>query len=392
MTTNSDIYNKYCHTRPTLYNVEDILGKESTGITTKQYYINHTNINLTIVTRDGLKQEIKHTVSKYTEEFLIRTEYFIPAANVDKVQDFLIRTDNTDDLCIDINAFKEAFFIQYEHSRFKNMRIVIDCVVDQNDIREYRHLYVSNRDLVLSMDPAECAPDHPFSKKALLQERYKELTNNACGVGFSIDIVDNKGDFAPRYLFAAKRLFKIHPFEDKTRESGVYLGVTDFDSSGKLVVETIHLALEEACDRIGLYKTREEAISAGDIKALRSEELSKLSHEISLKNLELQCLLQENKEYHEKLKAQTIEKEFYVKQATLQLEEKLKRIEQENKLMEAELQKWKAKYDKQKLELEDYYSRKQYERKDNSDWFKFVSGVVMGVLGLATFFFKFKKA
>lgn len=380
MSTHESIY-LTGKTTPLAYNAEDFLQRDAYGIIIQKSYINYTRHIITVVERDGLTQCIPHSPNKYTGHFITRTEYYVPTECADAVHEYLIKY--SDETHTDIKAFKEGFLMQWKPSKQLNFKVVVDCSVHEDYFSQSRNLYVENRDVVISLNDIDSAPHHPFSNGELLLERYKELTENKNSIGFTVEIVDNTGDIAPRYIYASKRLFRVTPHEDKLRESGVYIGYTDFHGGLERVTRTEHLTLEEATEKIGLYKTREEALSAGDVKALRNEEILKLSHEMAIKNLELQRLQQENKEYTDKLKTAQSEREHHIKFTTLQYEEKIAEITRQNKLLEAQVQAQKSEFEKQQSIREEQYNRTSHQRKEQSDWFKFVTAIVVG--GLAIF-------
>lgn len=371
------------------YNAEEFLLRDAQGVMIQKSYINYTKHAITVVERDGLKQVINHSPNKYTGHFIVRTEYYVPADCADSVHEFLIKY--SDEIGTDIKAFKDGFLMQWKPSQRHNFKVVVDCSVYEDYFHQSRHLYIENRDILISLDPVDSCPNHPFSSGELLLERYKELTENKNSIGFLVEIVDNQGDLAPRYLFASKRLFRVTPREDRLRESGVYIGYTDFQGGSERITHTERLTLEEATEKIGLYKTREEAVSGGDVKALRSEEILKLGHEMSIKNIELQRLQQENKEYTDKLKMAQSEREHQIKLTTLHYEEKIAEINRHNKVLEAEVQKQKAEFEKQQTIREESYSQASHQRKEQSDWFKFVTAIVVGGLAIFGAIFKLTK-
>jgi hypothetical protein len=200
---------------------------------------------------------------------------------------FLERSEDND--YADFRIFKESFFRQYEDHRFTPIQVILDCVVKEERLEEHRSLYIANRDIVVTLDHPSQAPDHPHSYSVLLQERYQEMAKTIHGLTFSIELIDNEHQIGERFIYLAKQLLQLKPRVDPLRASGVYVGITDQDQYGKPIINVGRFELEEAEEKLGLFKTREEAISGGDVKTLRQEQVAEMNHRFSIKQLEDQA-------------------------------------------------------------------------------------------------------
>lgn len=354
---------------------DDRYPMKAAGIQRRTLYQNRTRWTLTVIDRHNLKHRVQNETTPYTQEFIIRDEYLIPPAAFEDLQRIFIERANDQDYA-DLKVFQEAFYKQYElHNKFQQICITLDCVVHENRLKECRTLYIANRDLVVSLDPPLTAPNHPYSYPELVEGRYSEAAKTIQGLTLSIEMIDNERTVTDRYIYLAKQVFHLKPRQDPLRASGVYVGVTNTDEHGKPTVNSVRFELDEAVGKLGLHKTQEEAFSDGDIKTLRQEHIAAMNHAVQIKQLELKRLEQQLKEESDRIKAEYLRKEMAAKAQET-------KFNQEKMTMEAELHQLKAKHEKEKAHRESYYEQRSYERKDDHDWFKFVTGVVVAGLGI----------
>jgi hypothetical protein len=376
-------------------NLTEAIDKDVGGIIKRESCVNRCNTPITVVSRNGLKWVVPNIPNGYTKEFILRTEYTIPYQSFDCMLRLFSSIDpekNCDDY-EELLTLKEIFFRLYESHKFKSMRLVVDTIVHQEAIKRHQSVYVSSKDLMLTMVDPSAALDHPFSQGSLLVEKYEKLIQNNSGINFFIEIIDNDDELADRYLYLAKQVFKIIPHRDQTRQSGVYFGIGEVDGTGKTLKDIKRFDLDKASGELGLYKTREEAISAGDVKSLRQEEIAKLTHTNNLLSMELQQTQQLLKSETEQMKAEYAKQENTDKRTLLELQTRLAEVEKQNKIHQLDserqridadlrIQELKAEYDAKKMRLEDLYNARNYERKDSSEIIKFIPAAIAVGLGI----------
>jgi hypothetical protein len=345
------------------------------GIQKRTVCINHTRYPVTVIDRNNLRCKVECTPEQYNREFILRDEYTVPVtAFPDLLRLFLERSEEVD--YADFRIFKDSFYRQYEEHRFTPIQIILDCVIKEERLEEHQSLYIVNRDTVVSLLYASQAPDHPHSYSVLLHERYMELAKTVYGMTLSIELIDNEQLIGERYIYLAKQLLKLKPRKDPLRTSAVYVGITDRDDHNKPIVNVGRFELEEAEEKLGLYKTREEAISGGDVKTLRQEQVAEMNHQLYMAQLELKQLEQTFKEELERTRAEHQQRDSAIKEKEAQFaKEKLE--------METEAIRLKARLDAERMTRESYYEERSYNRKDNHDWFKFITGVLVAGLGVA---------
>jgi len=354
--------------------------KNIDGIRRRTVYINQTRWALTVVDRNNIKHRISNSPTPYTQEFIIRDEYLVPPSAFSDLQRLFLEKANDSEYA-DLRVFQEAFYKQYEERKFTPLTLTLDCVVTEARLKEYRTLYIANRDVMISLEPPGIVPDHPYSYAAIIQGRYMESANTVHGLTFSIELIDNEQQVSDRYIYLAKQVFHLRPQRDILRASGVYVGITEQDAHGHPTVSTACFSLEEAEEKLGLFKTREEALSGGDVKSLRQEHVAELNHQHSLRQLELKQVEQQLKEEAERMKVEQLERDMKAK-------EEQTKWEQEKIRMDAEMQRMKARMEEERMRRESHYEQRSYERKDEHEWFKFVSAALVASLGIVAIIMK----
>lgn len=352
-------------------------------------YLNYTNRNVTVVGRTGIKFVVKHNRSRCTHKFIVREEFMIPYHCLDDIYTQLMDRDDADPANSKIVAFKKSFVNQYENVKAAwrrkptNIYITVDTVVDSGELKADKHLYLTGVDTLVSYESPACCPDHPYSDVATFNRRYDEILDTNCTMGLVLDLVDNTSAIGPRYYVLAGKVHELQTRVDDTRECGLYYGEI---ASGELKVR-FHL-LDELED-LGFYKSKEEALSGGDIKLLRMEEISRLQHDLQLGNIETN----RHKLEAERLRSELSEKETRHKLTLLDLEFKLKETDRLNQLMVAEIDKEKkirdeefSKKDDARKEAaaarNDYYDSKSSSRKETSELIKFIPALIAAGLGI----------
>lgn len=387
---------------PTVSNVskDDLDNDRDCGpITVTTTFINYLNSNISVVMRNGLRHTVPLVHNRNKKVFIIREKYQIRSESFDELL-------NLFSVCSDINlpdlsALEAGFNETMRFNKFGTACVTVDTVIDLKSLERGKgSVYIPNRDLVISRSSLLDAVSHPFATNTILIDKYKALVDNSKGASFYIEIVDNEAQISDRFFYIDKTLFEIKPIKDPSRSSGVYFCSVTADIIGNPQINKVIYSIEEAQDRLGLYKTREEALSSGNTEASRKETIQRLTHEISLNNLKHTAEQNELKTKSEELKAEYTNLEIENKKYILALETKLRGIEQVNKEAEYEykqknillankLEKEKAKREKRKLDTSDYYEHRSHVRKDSSEMVKIIPSMVMGVIAIMALAAKF---
>ena len=203
-------------------------------------------------------------------------------------------------------------------------------------------------------------------------------------------------------------------------------------------VNTIKMTLAEAKIKIGLYDNYTDALNFGNIELTRKEELLTLNHKLELlkqsttlekTKLEKQDLLRkeqllEKEHILELLKKETAQLKQDLELATQKLnieilnhkqkqiviDSKMQELDNEKRLLDLRRRDQDEKMEREKKEFDyklntmrdahdyrlkqesmywkDFYEKRSHERKDTSEVFKFIPGLVLGVVGIASVFIK----
>lgn len=389
--------------------------ENSTGLSKRITFINYTGQEITIIERTGLVHKVPPVPNRFTSQFIIRTEYTIHKY---MFSDFVyqLASDINPEVWPDLFAIKEAFFIQYDENKYNynSIRVMVDTIIEKQIINSYKGVYVTNTDMVISVNPLAHLLRHPLSEFGLLEERFKEMASRA-GSSFTIEIVDNDHELMPRFCYLANKLFRLSPVVDNTRESGIYFTI-DRKSDGVHDLETFKYSLTDA-ESLGLFKTKEEAISAGDLKALRQEEIAKLNHENTKQKIELENLKLENTRIENELNKAISDMELKIKQLEKEnklldqqfQQEKIKadqektkteqefqkeklKYEQEAQKAKADYEARKAEYEARKMKLEEEYNQRSHERKDSTEALKTLGVIVATGLSIIALVAKYKSS
>ncbi len=199
-------------------------------------------------------------------------------------------------------------------------------------------------------------------------------------------------------------------------------------------VSAVKMSLAEARENIGLYDTYQEAQNYGNVELTRKEELSALNHKLEIlkqstaieksrldkedlirkeklleKEHALEMLKKETAELKQDLELASQKLNIQVlenKQKQTLLDTKLQDLDNEKRILEIKRKDQDDRIDREKKEFEeklkllrdehdhrlkqesmywrDFYEKRSYERKDTSEVVKFIPGILIGVIGIAT--------
>lgn len=374
------------------YRAGDPLDKDVTTLSRRVTCVNYTSKPVTTIYRSNLRVTVPPVMNRLIDAFVIRTEYLIPHYSFENLIKHFALSGDVDPKSED-GLLREAFYRQYDGFQHNNMRIVLEHSIPAESLDTHNAVYVSEKDMVLTTSRTPESIDHPFSNEALLVDTYKALTTQRSGLGLSIEIIDNHNTIAPRFVYFGDAIFRIIPGKDPLREEGVYLGHTTVTEQGEHQTSFKRYTFEDAEKALGLYRSREEALAGGDVRALRQEEIATVTHANTMLNLELARVQQEHKTEVERIKAEYAQMEYKSKRDLLELQTKLTESERSNSLLKSQYEQEKITLDmeNQRLKAElasiqahrdDYFKQKDYDRKDSHELFKFTATAITAGLGI----------
>jgi len=260
---------------------------------------------------------------------------------------------------------------------------------------QFKGLYFEPANIVISND-IHTALDHPFSTRDLLAQRRKTLINNFKGFHFSIDIVDNSGEYDTRFLPFGKeinanneesvKVIEIYPVKDNLRKDGVYVHTVK-NVGGRVKSEDHYYTMQEAQAIFNLYTTAEAAKTHGNVSASLDLELEKLKHEGRKKDEEIALLKKNYSQLEHQLNKERILREEEFNKRKLEREDN---YEEKSHRRKDKSEKRKDQYEDKSTKRKDAYEEKSHKRKDNSEIVKYLPSLIVGVVGIAIALFKFK--
>lgn len=350
-------------------------------IETRVSYLNNLPVDITVIDRTGFRHTVKSNLNGSSYAFIIRTEIKIRHDSISEIRKFLSCLDTKFNQTLTV--IKEIVLSKSPNETYTGFSIYLDYNVDFEEIKMNNgSLYCKPKDVVLSTSTTYAAPAHPYAEDSVNDFFFPNDSNKTiAGVPvFKIEIIDNNNEIGNRYIYCFGSLHELFPKPDIERQSGIYLTLMEtnvLNETGFSLVQKRY-SFEEAQETLGIYKTKEEAFSAGDVKLARKEELARLEHENAV-----------------------IKQEYTTLKANLDTE--LSKKDHQNKLEILNIQRQMEKLTKEKEEIEHFremeravrkeaYESKSIERKDISEIIKFLPFVVMTIGALIAAFNKSNKS
>ena len=395
---------------PNDYNNNNILGP----ITIKTSYQNDLSVEIVVVERNGLRQVVKpNNRTVYNKSFIIKTEYFVKPEAYRNLEILFSQLDYSDDNEF-LTKIKESYFHQIENKQLNGMNIVIFNLISIEDLKEASgNLYLSTNDVIVSTLPMLEAAAHPFNSNSISSKDFEGMDVES-NVSLNIEIIDNTGTIGNRYILLAKDIYTLTPKKSDSKIDGIYIAnlEKDISTKSKKKIKVTRYDFKDAEEILGIYKTKEDCVSGGDIKTLRKEGILQMEHDFRVRENELKLETQEIVHAHllevqeinskiEIQKAENLKLKSTLEEITLKRKEEIDKIEHEHqqKLLkqQTELNEINTRNkileaidERRRAEMKDFYESRSHDRKDNSELIKFLPVIITGCLAIVTIFVKFK--
>jgi hypothetical protein len=260
-----------------------------------------------------------------------------------------------------------------------SVTITTDRYVDISLLPGVDTYYIDDLDLHLHYGKFFDDRVHPHSKEGRLSSCISETLQTDTGSGVLIELVDNENSISDRYLYAFKEVHELKPVIDRSRPSAVYLTRVNprFTRGARVAVTSI--PLEDAEERIGLYRTREAAVAGGDGSVLSKTEHLNAETELRKSKIELeQTKVRVSAEETERTKELSEMKHLMSK---MEMEQKARMAEMDHQLEQTKKAntELKERLDIRKSSRADRYDERSTNRKDSSDLIKFVPAAILGL-------------
>ena len=325
-------------------------------------YTNNIKSTITVVTRSGLRFTLPSQFSMTCNKLIIRVDIFIHNTAQMDVRKVLSKvSENSSN---EMRIMRDIFTNQIRENKHGGAVISLDYSFTKEDlIRVGGSVYSNELDYVISLDSLENAPPHPHSYVGDRKQIFNSTNKGDSRLNsfkYSILLVDNDRQYGPRYISIGSNVFKINPIIDNDRKDGVYV----INSSENMGIEddVIYFSMEDAKEKIGLFRTREEAKNNDEVNLSRKMKIAELEHESTTLKVEVQKL------------------KHVQDMDAIKRKSELEQIEMERSRNAAELERTRSDYEhKLKMERErqkDYYESRSYERKDQHEILKYIPAVI----------------
>lgn len=339
-------------------------------------YINNTRRAIRVKTRTGIEMVfpgLDHSSPRVNDaRILIQHELVVAPRCVDDMRNYFmnISADETASLKLFAGIYKQVYEKVYSITNNKDMRCIVEFYINEADIvKAGGMLYHDELDTLFKLGAEPFSCHHPHSPMARIADAEHEASSiqDKLGFVFWVELVDNVGQYGERYISICNEVYKLVPRMDKNRLDGLYI-VSSKSVNGKIQqdgVNTRFYALDTIEKELGIYKTYEMALSHGDIAGLRKKELADLEHAMTLDRQQFQ---------RDKLRYET------------ELEDrnrKVKDLEYERGIIQRQMDELKARtehlIEMEKLRTKDRYERQSHDRKDASEFIRFLPTVLAAI-------------
>ncbi len=356
----------------------------------KSYY-NFTQRDLTIVGRDGMRFTAKPTPSsnftppvnspeftgmanthdfnnKVFNKFVIRKTYYIKYADYEIFKNFIEVTNP--------NKNSELYILYLEFNSLVMDRkmtgpttdnyfpgqaylsITADLVLDIHANNETNEdVYFIDEDIVISFQSMVDASNHPLAN-GLRNVILDETSYKKSDIFITYDLISNNSAIV-LHVNNGGDIFPIKSRRDIALKEGLYKFIykTNPDGGKHVEVDNKYVPVTQ-CNELGVYETREKAVSGGNIDESRKERIKELEYETTILKNTYDTEILALKAELERLKKEGVEASI-----KLNLEaDKIKNVSMEEGLVK-----------------KDYYEDRSYSRKDTSEAMKYVPGIIGGL-------------
>lgn len=358
------------------------------GIQSMTCLYNLTGNNLTVISRSGIKNVFKPMLGHYQGKVIIRQIHCLLDVNSPMLDKYYNKKEVPQHMHHEFKEIQDAYFKTrqgpaacFNPNNPRYIFVLSDAIVPEELIEKNGSVYVNNRDLGISFDDVENTPNHPFDDLEASKEAVDKALSGQTGTGLLYEIIDNEKKYGDRYAIFGKRVVKIKATQNPLKGDGVYVYSTYMDENKKDIT-SVSFSLEDADEKLGLYKTEREAITGGDISTSNKKELEELQHRNSVLTIDNNKKKMEYEQNLLKLKETHANKE-------LEYKEQISNIERQDAELKRQMQLERERWEFEKLRLEkelhqykhntnvndyvrkDYYEDRSYHRKDRSEEIKF---------------------
>lgn len=363
--------------------------ERSSGYTKTISFTNSLTHPVVVTDRDGFAILVRNNkLASKTGQFIVYVRYNIPQA-VNINANSLLNVDDSE-LTAELQAIKLA--LQKELAVRKtsvhqavNTSFQIAYRVPADTFRKNDNAFhLSQLGLTLSTEKEKRHIVNPDSPQG------RELCTHTIaaipGLNFRIELNDPNTTYGHRFINVLNRLFKVVTTIDKSKPEGVYVYQSDQPVSAELMPTFYPFASADVA--LGLYRTQEEALSHGNVKATKELEVDNLKHEQKLEQIARE------RELKAEAHSASLSKLLIDKLSELQDVQKSSVdtfAQMQAKLAAEREDDRKLQHENEARRQKDEWERRSSERKDTTEVLKWGTAIVSGFLTLGVVVVKFSK-
>lgn len=313
-------------------------------------YFNQSSLDISITHRNNVCVTLDKTLQQQyaTGELIVRSEWRFRGNAVaektyksvtDALQHHNIRTE---ELSMFAKRLKE--FIDARPFASSDLSICFDRLIRARTIQENKFIYLHDDDILICGKENANRVLHPNSSEGITDASHYDFVSQSGMTGFFVEIVDNDRKIGNRFIYTGKRLIEVTPIEDMNRRDGVYYHVAENHPVAGIEIQKTFCPVEEASETIGLFRTKEEAMTGGNPENISKAELETLKHQGQRLQIEAEQLRSENVILKEKIERSKTEREDF--------------------------------YQEKKQVRNDHYEERSSARKDSGEVYKIAAAVV----------------
>lgn len=381
------------------------------------YFVNHIRRPVTVLTRTGLRIVVPYTPWRHNPQHRGKKGLYAPPdkpcfiirSRIDTHRDVILDTNELSDdrghvTSEEARAYSES--LQISHDRLGRQTQSWACVeyrIPEEDFDTFGGiLFLQNIDLQVSILDEASTHAHPYSitgqRNRDAHQFLESFTDQ--GLFYGLYIRDRGREYGERYVNVNGSIHKVPVVDgDPDDRDGVYIvtkGLLKSQHNSKRV-KVEHYTFEEADEKLGLYRTYNEAITLGKPEERLKRDLEDRRQELEDRKIELeerkqQWVLEEMEAKRERvLLERALEKERDdMRIAMLQYEKQQQRINQLNKLMAAALDRREMIYRREMAILKDILDERGHERRESMEIIKLIPTIITTVATYAALIKKLK--
>jgi hypothetical protein len=338
-------------------------------------YINNTRKVIRAKLRSNMEMSVPavavRTQYSHDETFLVRKELVVSQVAIESMRNYFA---NLPEVYGELEMFRAAYLQVYENvftfGHTRELRCIVEYLFTETDLTNNGGMfYHDGLDTMFKFGDEPYPCDHPHSpqgRESAIKETVEDLQKQH-GFVFWVEIIDNLGKYGERFVSICNQIYKIVPKRDKNRPDGLYI-VSSNPSNGRVSTSEIQVRtypLDNIDKELGIYATYELAKTHGDVAGERKKELQDRDHQYA------------------KEKQEWSREKLHFEREADERDRHIRDLEQDRALHAQLMKDLRDRQEHltkmQKLQMDDNYEQRSAERKDASEFIKFLPSILAAV-------------